>query len=58
MLSTFHNEEVMNKRRRTRRADGGQEDIVKPVVVDDYNTYMGGVDRSDQMVLYYGYTHK
>ena len=58
MLSTFHTNDVIDKRRCTRAADGGQEVIRKPVMVDDYNTYMGGVDRSDQMLLYYGYTHK
>ena len=57
MLSTFHTNETMNKRR-TRRANEGTETIRKPVVVNDYNSYMGGVDKSDQLVLYYGYTHR
>ena len=27
-------------------------------MVDDYNTHMGGVDVSDQLVRYYGYPHR
>ena len=55
---TFHSSDMMTKRRRTRKADSGVEDISKPVVIEDYNKYMGGVDRSDQMVLSYGYSHR
>ena len=58
MLSTFHTDEVVQKSRRSRRASDGTEIVSKPKVVEDYNQYMGGVDRSDQMVLYYGYTHR
>ena len=58
MLSTFHTDEIIDKRRRTRAAGSGIEVIKKPKMIDEYNTYMGGVDRSDQMVLYYGYSHR
>jgi hypothetical protein len=34
------------------------EDIQKPQVVEDYNQNMGGVDKSDQMLLYYGFSHR
>ena len=27
-------------------------------MVEEYNKYMGGVDRNDQMVPYYSYSHK
>ena len=43
MLSTYHGDE---KRRRSRAAEGGVEDIQKPLVVEDYNQHMGGVDKS------------
>ena len=36
----------------------GTEVIKKPKVVEDYNQYMGGVDKSDQLVLYYGFAHR
>ena len=58
MLSTFHGDDMIDKRRRTRKADGGVEVIKKPLMVDDYNRHMGGVDRSDQLILYYGYPHR
>ena len=45
MLSTIHNDDNISKRRRTRHAVGGREEIEKPVMVEQYNTYMGGVDR-------------
>ena len=30
----------------------------KPAVIADYNTYMLGVDKMDQLVSYYSFTHK
>ena len=58
MLSTFHNDDMIVKWRRTRSADTGIEEITKPVMIEDYNQNMGGVDRSDQMLLSYGYLHR
>ena len=58
MLSTIHSNEVSTKHRRTRSKNIGMEDINRPVVVDEYNKYMGEVDHSDQMVLLYGYAHR
>ena len=46
------------KRRRSRHATGGTETVKKPKMVDEYNQFMGGVDRSDQQVLYYGFAHR
>ena len=37
--------------------EGGTEEIMKHVMIDDYNPNMG-VDRNDQMILYYGYSHR
>ena len=58
MLSTIHDNSMTTKVRRTRRAVGGQEEVRKPVVVEQYNKYMGGVDRSDQLLSYYGFSHR
>ena len=58
MLSTFHNDDMIVKRRRTRSADTGIEEITKPVMIEDYNQNMGGVDLSDQMLQSYGYLHR
>ena len=46
MLSTFHDDSMVGKSRRSRRAVGGVETISKPRVVEEYNQFMGGVDRS------------
>ena len=58
MLSTIHGDEMVTKRRRTRLAEGGVEDINKPLVVAEYNTYMGGVDKADQLLSYYPFSHR
>ena len=50
LLSTFHDDSMIDKRRRTRATEGGIETISKPKAIDDYNTYMGGVDLSDQLL--------
>ena len=41
MLSTIHDDAMTTKVRRTRRVEGGQEEIKKPVVVEEYNRFMG-----------------
>lgn len=46
MLSTFHDDSMVGKSRRSRRSVGGVETIAKPRVVEEYNKYMGGVDKS------------
>lgn len=58
MLSTFHGDEMMDKVRRNRTAEGGRETVKKPRMIEDYNRHMGGVDKNDQMVLYYAYSHR
>ena len=44
MLSTIHDDSFVTKKRRSRTALDGQEDILKPLVVEEYNQNMGGVD--------------
>ena len=44
MLSTIHDNSFVTKKRRSRTAPDGQEDILKPLVVEEYNQNMGGVD--------------
>ena len=56
MVSTFHDDSVTSKKRTKNSADG-TETIKKPKVVEDYNQYMG-VDKSDQLILYYGFAHR
>ena len=58
MLSTSHDGSMIEKTRRTKRSNTGTEKIKKPKMIEDYNTHMGGVDVSDQLVLYYGYPHR
>ena len=58
MLTTIHDDATTTMIRRTRRVDGGQEEIKKPVVVEEYNKFMGGVDRSDQLLSYYVFLHR
>ena len=44
MLSTIHDDSFVTKKRRSRTALDWQEDILKPLVVEEYNQNMGGVD--------------
>ena len=46
MLSTYHDDSMVTKSRRSHAAVGGTEDIEKPRVVEDYNRNMCGVDKS------------
>lgn len=42
MLTTIHDDNFVTKKRRSRAAPGGEEDILKPLVVEEYNKHMGG----------------
>ena len=52
-----HND-MIEKQCRTRVVTEGVETVQKLVMVDDYNLHMGGVDKSVQLVLYHGYSHR
>ena len=58
MLSTIHDDSMVTKMRQSRHAPGGREEIRKPAAIDEYNKYMGGVDKGDQLLSYYGFTHR
>ena len=55
MLSTFHSDDMVEVRRRTRSVANG---VNKPIMIHSYNQHMGGVDKSDQLILYYGFPHR
>ncbi|XP_064648112.1 piggyBac transposable element-derived protein 4-like [Lineus longissimus] len=52
VMSNIHTAEMMNKRVRDANTPGGHRNIRKPMAVDQYNKYMGGVDSSDQLNSY------
>ena len=58
MLTTIHDNKMVTKKRRSRFGNNNQEDINKPMCIDEYNKNMGGVDKSDQLLSYYGFIHK
>ena len=46
MISTFHTNDMMKKQRRTKAVTEGVETVQKPVMIDDYNLHMGGINKS------------
>ena len=58
MLTTIHDDSLITKQRCTRLVPGGREDIRKPHAIEEYNRYMGGVEKSDQLMSYYGFGHR
>ena len=58
MLSTGNDSSMSTIQRRSRHSTSGLEVIQKPSVVVDYNAHMGGVDQADQMLSYYGFSHR
>lgn len=58
VLTSIHDDSSTTKRRRTRQSETGMEEIIKPTAIVDYNTYMGGVDKADQLLSYYTFHHR
>ncbi len=58
VATTLHDDTMVTKRRRTSAVPGGSEEISKPLAVEMYNKYMGGVDKLDQYLSYYGFTRR
>lgn len=58
ILTTIHDSSTTVKRRRTRLSATGVEEISKPTAIAEYNSHMGGVDKSDQLLTYYTFQHR
>ena len=58
MLTTVHDDSVVTKQRRTRAVQGGTEEVHKPLGVERYNQFMAGVDIGEQLLSYYGFSHR
>ena len=58
VLSTVHSDAPIQVERRSRHAPNGREIVEKPEAVVEYNKFMGGVDRGDQFLSYYGFPHR
>lgn len=58
MLSTVHTAMFQDVSIRDRRSATGSRQVKKPTSVAAYNTFMGGVDKADQLVSYYGFPHR
>lgn len=58
MLTTIHKDDVVAVERRSRQSDTGREVVQKPKASVEYNKYMGGVDRADQFLSYYRFSHR
>ena len=57
ILSTVHSDAPVRVERRSRQVASGREEVEKPEAVVEYK-YMGGVDRGDQLLSYYGFPHR
>ena len=57
-LSTVQNDLTIDKDIRHKGSEGGKRTVEKPVVAEQYNNNMAGVDRMDQLLGSYAYPHK
>ena len=58
LLSTIDNNLTLEKNVRSREDDTGHRTVRKPVIAEQYNHFMGGVDTLDQLLGTYQYPHK
>ena len=57
-VSSVHTDNSVDRRQRSKGGQEGHRTIVKPLIAEDYNQYMGGVDLTDQLLGTYAYPHK
>ena len=57
-LSTKHDGSLGPITRKKKKGGGETEKIMKPLCISEYNLYMSGVDRLDQMISYYPFARK
>lgn len=57
-LSTVHTDNTVEKQIRSKDSTDGYRTVEKPVMGDDYNSNMGGVDLLDQKLGTYAFPHK
>lgn len=58
MLSTIHGNDCVQKRIRSKKGATGFRAIKRPVCVNQYNAFMGGVDTADQRMKTYLFPHR
>ena len=57
VVSTIHKHRMVTVQER-KKGRSGRVEVQKPLAVAEYNKYMNGVDRLDQMISYYPFTRK
>ena len=57
VLSTIADDFMVEIQRRTSVCRECIETIQKSAIIHNYNTYMGGVEKADQLVIYHGFPH-
>ncbi len=58
LLTNIHDAFTIVKKRRSKSGVGGYEETVKPTAIEEYNKYMSGVDRLDQILSYYSFNRR
>ena len=58
MISMVQDDSIIHKGRRKQLANGGWEEVMKPVMTEEYNGHVGGTYKADQLLWYYSFSHK
>jgi len=57
-ITTVHSSQTFQKLVRSKRAPGREREVEKPVAVQMYSKFMGGIDRADKQMTYYVVLHR
>ena len=57
VLYTFHDRSTTPITKRSHQCCGGVEAVQNPVMIEECNKFMGGVDKADRLITYYGFYH-
>ena len=58
LITTAHNSSTFRKKVKSKRHQGHEREVDKPIAIQSYSEHMGGIDRADKAMTCYMVVHR